>query len=166
MVKVGDSIPEFVLQTNANSTEDATNPTDITTHEVFANKTVILFGVPGAFTPTCSSSHLPGYIKHQAQLASLGVDLIACLCPNDVYVADAWAKQAGAQGKVKMLADGNGLFAEALGLGKDMTKDKMGAKRVQRFALIAKNGVVSHLAVGGVDVSGAEPFIEHLSKEQ
>ncbi len=107
---------------------------------------------------------MPGYVALREDFTSAGVDTVACLCPNDVFVVDAWGKAQGAT-SIKMLADGNGLFAEALDLSLDLTKQGLGAKRVQRFALIAKDGIIVHIGVGDLDVSGAKAILAVLKKE-
>jgi glutaredoxin/glutathione-dependent peroxiredoxin len=140
-IKIGDRIPDgkFAVMT-------AEGPGAITTQELFNGKTVAFFSVPGAFTPTCSNSHLPGYIKSAGDLKSKGIDTIACMSVNDVFVMDAWGKDRGATGKVTMLADGNGDFTKALGLELDASGFGMG-KRSQRFSMVVKNGVIEQLNV-------------------
>jgi peroxiredoxin len=137
-------------------------PGSITTDEVFKGKRVVLFSVPGAFTPTCSKTHLPSF---SAALKEKGIDTVACLAVNDVFVMDAWAKGAGASGKVMMLADGNATFTKALGLELDASGFGMGT-RGQRFALVAKDGVVEKLMVepsaGQCTVSGGESILASL----
>ena len=123
-----------------------------------------MFSVPGAFTPTCSARHLPGFVERAAEFAGKGVDEIACVSVNDAFVLQAWAAQAGAEGKVTMLADGNGDFAEALGLAADFSKFGMG-KRGQRWSAIVDDGVVKELNVeepGAFSVSSAEFMLGQL----
>jgi len=124
-----------------------------------------LFSVPGAFTPTCSKTHLPGFVQNAASIKAKGVDTIACLAVNDVFVLDAWAKSAGAGGKVLMLADGNATYTKALGLDLDASGFGMGT-RGQRFAMIVKNGVVDKLqlepSAGQCTVSGGESILASL----
>ena len=159
-IKVGDTLPEATLTT---MTEEGPGP--VQTGDFFAGKTVVLFSVPGAFTPTCSARHLPGFIDHIDAIKAAGADEVACMSVNDVFVMDAWGKGAGADGKVVMLADGNAEFASKLGLTFDGSGFGMGT-RAQRFALIAKDGVVSHLNVeepGAFDVSSADYVLKQLN---
>ncbi len=158
-IKVGDTIPAGKLMTPG-----ADGPREITTDEIFKGKTVVLFAVPGAFTPTCSAKHLPGFITHAAEFAAKGVDTIACLAVNDVFVMDAWAKDQNSGPQILMLADGSASFTRQIGLDLDLMARGLGI-RAQRFALVAKNGVVTHLAVeqpGGFDVSRAEAVLAAL----
>jgi peroxiredoxin len=151
-LKVGDKIPEAVVITMGES-----GPTPVTSTDYFSGRKVVLFSVPGAFTPTCSARHLPGFVEHAADLRNKGIDAIACTAVNDVFVMDAWEKSAGS-GDIDMLADGNGDFVGALGLALDATGFGMG-HRGQRFALVADDGVVTHLFVeegGDFKVSSAE----------
>lgn len=158
-IAVGDKLPDATL---AHMTE--AGPAPVNTTDYFAGKTVVLFAVPGAFTPTCSAQHLPGFVNNADALRAKGVDAIACLSVNDVFVMGAWGKSQAADGKVDMLADGNGDFAKALGLELDATGFGMG-HRSQRFSLIAKDGVVTHLNVeegGAFKVSSAEHALTQL----
>jgi len=158
-IQVGDKIPDATLM---HMTGDG--PAPITTADLFGGKRVVLFSVPGAFTPTCSAKHLPGFVQNADALKAKGVDTIACMSVNDVFVMDAWGKDQSTAGKVEMLADGNGDFAEALGLGLDLKNFGMGA-RSQRFSLIAEDGVVTHLNVedgGDFKVSSAEFALDQL----
>jgi peroxiredoxin (alkyl hydroperoxide reductase subunit C) len=158
-IKIGDPIPAAKLMMVG-----ANGPQETTTDEIFKNKTVVLFAVPGAFTPTCSAKHLPGFVEHIDALHAKGVDTVACIAVNDVFVMGAWAKDQGVGDKILMLADGSGTFIKSLGLELDLVARGLGM-RAQRFALVAKNGVVSHLAVeqaGGFDVSRAEAVLEAL----
>jgi glutaredoxin/glutathione-dependent peroxiredoxin len=158
-IQVGDKIPAATLM---RMTENGPGP--VTTEELFADKTVVLFSVPGAFTPTCSAKHLPGFINHAGELKAKGVDSIVCIAVNDVFVMNAWGKDAGAGDKVIMAADGNGEFSEKLGLVMDASKFGMG-KRGQRFSLIAKDGVVTQVNVEGpgeFKVSSAEHALSQL----
>jgi peroxiredoxin len=157
-IKVGDRLPEATLRTMT-----ADGPQAKTTGDIFAGKTVALFAVPGAFTPTCSAKHLPGFVEHAKDLKAKGVDLIACVSVNDVFVMDAWGK-AQSVGDVLMLADGNGEFTKAVGLELDGSKFGMGS-RSQRYSLVAKDGVVTQLNVetgGEFRVSAADYMLEHL----
>jgi peroxiredoxin len=152
-IKVGDRIPSATL-----TRAGPDGPQPVQTDDFFAGRKVALFSVPGAFTPTCSARHLPGYIERAAELAGKGVDEIACVSVNDAFVMQAWAKASGAEGKITMLADGNGDFAEALGLAADFSKFGMG-KRGQRWSAIVDDGVVKELNVeepGAFSVSSAE----------
>jgi len=138
-------------------------PQPIKSTEYFAGRKVILFSVPGAFTPTCSAYHLPGYVEHAEDFSNQGIDAIACMSVNDVFVMHAWGKSSNADG-IDMLADGNGEFTQALGLELDGTAFGMG-KRSQRFALIADNGIVTDLMVeapGEFRVSSAESVLATL----
>ena len=158
-IKVGDRLPEATLRTMT-----AEGPQAKTTSDIFAGKTVALFAVPGAFTPTCSARHLPGFKDHAADLKAKGIDLIACVAVNDVFVMDAWGKAQGVGSDVLMLADGNGEFTQAMGLELDGSKFGMGP-RSQRYSLVAKDGVVTQLNVeagGDFRVSAAEYMLEQL----
>lgn len=159
MIRVGDQVPEAsfgILR--------ADGPGQIPARDVFAGRTVVLFGVPGAFTSTCSDVHLPGYLARADDFKAAGADVVACVAVNDAEVLAAWARQRGAGEHVKMLADGNADFARATGLAIDLSRFGMGT-RLRRFAAIVVDGVVRHLAVEegpGVSVSGAEPALAAL----
>ena len=158
-IKVGDKIPAATLI----KATDA-GPAPISTAELFDGRTVALFSVPGAFTPTCSAKHLPGFVTHADDIRAKGVDEIVCIAVNDAFVMGAWGKSANAGDKVTMLADGNGDFAKALGLTMDASKFGMGT-RGQRFSLIARDGVVTELNVedaGAFAVSSAEHMLSQL----
>jgi glutaredoxin/glutathione-dependent peroxiredoxin len=158
-IKVGDTIPSTKLMMAT-----ATGPKETTTDEIFKNKKVVLFAVPGAFTPTCSAKHLPGFVQNAEAIKAKGVDTIACVAVNDAFVMDAWGKDQGTGDKILMLADGAAVFAKALGLELDLNGRGMGW-RSQRYALIAEDGVVKHLAVeapGGFEVSRAESILAAL----
>jgi peroxiredoxin len=136
----------------------------MTTDELFKGKTVVLFSLPGAFTPTCSAKHLPGFIARADEIKGRKVDTIACLSVNDAYVMEAWGKSQNAGDKVLMLADGNADFSKAVGLTRDSEKSGMGL-RGQRYALVAKDGVVTMLNVevpGAFEVSSAEAVLKTL----
>jgi peroxiredoxin len=153
-IKVGDRIPSATL----NYLKDGVQA--IRTDDIFSGKKVVLFSVPGAFTPTCSAKHLPGYVDKFAALKAKGVDTVACMAVNDAFVMDAWAKNQNA-GEIMMLADGNGAFAKALGLEMDASAFGMGM-RSKRFALVAEDGVVKHLHVeapGEFKVSAADAIL-------
>ena len=158
-IKVGDKLPSATLM---KATDDGPQP--VTTDTLFNGRTVVLFSVPGAFTPTCSARHLPGYVENAAKFAEHGVDEIVCVAVNDAFVMGAWGKSAHADGKVTMIADGNGQFADALGLTMDGTAYGMG-KRSQRFAMLVKDGTVAKLFVeepGAFRVSSAEHMLAEL----
>jgi peroxiredoxin len=157
-IAIGDRIPAATL----NFLKDGVQA--ISTGDLFAGKTVVLFAVPGAFTPTCSAKHLPGYVKHLEEIKAKGVDTVACMAVNDAFVMEAWAKSQNAPEEIMMLADGNGVFSQSLGLEMDATAFGMGM-RSKRFALVAKDGVVSQLFVeapGEFKVSAAEAVLENL----
>ncbi|KPF78058.1 alkyl hydroperoxide reductase [alpha proteobacterium AAP81b] len=159
-IKVGDSIPAMTLT----KATDA-GPAQVTTDELFKGRTVALFSVPGAFTPTCSAKHLPGFVTHADGFAAKGVDEIVCLSVNDVFVMSAWAKASGVDGKVTMIADGSADFTRALGLEMDASRFGMGM-RGQRFSMIVKDGVVATLNVedpGAFAVSSAEHMMSQLA---
>jgi peroxiredoxin len=159
MIKVGDRLPEAEFIT---MTADGTQR--FTTGTVFAGRKVVLFAVPGAFTPTCSMNHLPGFVKEADAIKARGVDTIACTAVNDVHVMNAWARATGADGKLLMLADGNGDFARAVGLEFDLTANNMG-RRSRRYSMVVEDGVVRALNVEdkpGVNVSGADTVLKQL----
>jgi peroxiredoxin (alkyl hydroperoxide reductase subunit C) len=158
-IKVGESIPSMKLMTPT-----ADGPKEIGTDEIFKGKKVVLFAVPGAFTPTCSAKHLPGFVQEADAILAKGVDTIACMSVNDVFVMSAWGKDQGTGDKVLLLADGSAAFTKSLGLELDLVARGLGV-RSQRFALIADDGKVTHLAVeqaGGFDVSRAEAVLAAL----
>ena len=158
-IKVGDKIPDTTFMKAT-----ANGPEPVESADFFKGRKVALFSVPGAFTPTCSAKHLPGFVDNAAQLKAKGIDEIACTAVNDAFVLAAWAKSAGAEGKVTMLADGNGDFAEALGLTMDGSKFGLG-KRGSRWSAIVDDGVVSELNVeepGAFSVSSAEFLVGQL----
>lgn len=155
-IKEGEKIPAVTLK--------KTDMKDITTDELFAGKKVVIFAVPGAFTPTCSEQHLPGYITHADAIRAKGVDDIICVSVNDAFVMGAWGEDRGAGDAVRMIADGNGALAKALGLDFDGSGIGFGL-RCQRFAAIVEDGVVTKLAVEEpmkLEVSGAEQILEAL----
>lgn len=138
-------------------------PENLSSDELFKGKKVVLFGLPGAFTPGCSKAHLPGFVVNADKIKAKGIDTIVCMSVNDAFVMGAWGKAQNAD-EVVMLADGNGEFTKALGLEMDATGYGMGM-RSKRFSMIVDDGVVKHLAVepaGGVDVSSAEKILEKL----
>ena len=157
-ISVGEKIPAATLQTMGEN-----GPAPISTDELFSGKKVVLFAVPGAFTPGCSMTHLPGYVVNADKIKAAGVDTIACLSVNDAFVMDAWGKAQNAE-HILMLADGNGTFTTALGLELDGTGFGMGL-RSQRYAMIVENGTVTLINVepaAGIDVSSAETILEAL----
>ena len=158
-IQAGDALPAgvFGVMTDA-------GPGAISTDELFAGKKVVLVSVPGAFTPTCSASHLPGFVKQADELLAKGVDAIAFMSVNDVFVMDAWGKDQNVGSKVTMLADGNGEYAKALDLEMDGSAFGMGT-RAQRFAMIVDDGTATHVAVeapGQFEVSKVEAILENL----
>ena len=155
-IKIGDNLPAGKFRIMGEG-----GPQDLASSQLFDGKRVLLFGLPGAFTPTCSARHLPGYVSQADELKQHGIDAIACLSVNDVHVMNAWGKSAHADGKVLMLADGNGDYTRALGLEIDLSAAGMG-RRSRRFALVARNGVVEELNVeapGEFKVSGADAML-------
>lgn len=159
MIKVGDRLPEAEFIT---MTADGTQR--FATDTVFSGRKVVLFAVPGAFTPTCSMNHMPGFVKEADAIKAKGVDTIACTAVNDVHVMNAWGRQSGADGKILMLADGNGAFAKSVGLEFDLTAHNMG-HRSKRYSMIVEDGVVKAINVEdkpGVNVSGADTILKQL----
>ena len=158
-IKVGDAIPSMKL-----TEATADGPKEVSTDSIFKGKKVVLFAVPGAFTPTCSVKHMPSFLQNIDRLKAKGVDTIACVAVNDAFVMNAWAKDQGSAGKVVMLADGSGQFTKALGLELDLNARGLGT-RSQRYALVAENGKITHLGVEGpgeFSVSSAESVLESL----
>ena len=158
-INVGDKLPEATF-----TTMGAEGPKPITTDELFKGKTVALFAVPGAFTPTCSQRHLPGFKDKAAELKAKGVDEIACVSVNDVFVMNAWGKDQGVGSDIIMLADGNGDFTKKLGLELDASRFGMGP-RSQRYSMVVKDGVVKQLNVeqgGEFRVSAADYMLSQL----
>jgi len=158
-IQAGEKLPEGSF---THMTKDG--PQKITSEQLFAGKTVVLFSVPGAFTPTCDAKHLPGFVELADQIKAKGVDTIACTAVNDVFVMNAWGKHGGVGDKILMLADGNGAYVKSLGLEMDGTKFGMGM-RGQRFALVVKDGVATHVEVekpGEFKVSTAEHVLSQL----
>ena len=158
-ISVGDTIPAVkVMQATAEG------PKEVDTGEFFKGRTVVLFGVPGAFTPTCSAKHLPSFLENTDALKAKGVDAVACMAVNDAFVMGAWAKSQDITDQVTMLADGSAAFTKAMGLEFDLTGRGLGM-RCQRFALVAKNGKVAHIAIeapGAFEVSKAEAVLAAL----
>jgi peroxiredoxin len=157
MIEVGATLPEATFSTIADG--DMKNPS---TNDLFSGKKVVLFSVPGAFTPTCSQAHLPGYVALADKMQEKGVDSIICLSVNDAFVMSAWGNASNAE-HVTMLADGNGKFAQSIGL--DMDTDTFGGLRSQRYSMLVENGVVKSLNVeapGKFEVSDAETMLGSL----
>jgi peroxiredoxin len=155
-IKVGDRLPDATF-----ATLGPDGPKPVTTAELTGGKTVALFAVPGAFTPTCHKQHLPGFLNHMKDLAAKGVDTVACTAVNDVFVMDEWAKATGASGKVLMLSDEGGGFAKAIGLDIDLSGRGVGlGLRSKRYAMLVKDGVVAVL-----NVEDAPPMHDKSSAE-
>jgi glutaredoxin/glutathione-dependent peroxiredoxin len=159
-INVGDKMPSVTLK---QLTSEGVK--EFTTDEIFRGKKVVLFAVPGAFTPACSQRHLPGYVDKAANLKAKGIDEIACVAVNDAFVMGAWAKEQKTEGKVRMLADGSGDFTRALGLELDLTKGGLGM-RSRRYAMLVDDGVVKSLNIeaqpGQVEASSAEAMLKAL----
>ncbi len=158
-VKVGDSIPSMKLMMAT-----ADGPKEVSTDDLFKGKKVVMFAVPGAFTPTCSVKHLPGFVQNADAIKAKGVESVICVAVNDPFVMGAWGKDQGTGEKVTMLADGSAMLTKALGLELDLTARGLGI-RSQRYALVAEDGKVTHLAVeapGGFEVSKAESILATL----
>jgi len=156
-IQVGDKIPDGMF-----TVMGAEGPTGLSTADLFAGKKVVLFAVPGAFTPTCSAAHLPGFVVHVDEIKAKGVDTVACMSVNDVFVMHAWGQSGNAE-HIQMLADGNGTFTEALGLVLDGSGFGMGA-RSKRFAMVVDDGVVTLLNVdeAALEGSSAEAILAAL----
>lgn len=158
-IKPGEKLPSGTFKVMGDK-----GPQDLSTAQLFDGKKVVLFSVPGAFTPTCDAKHLPGFVELADQFKAKGVDTLACMAVNDVFVMNAWGKSAHVDGKVLMLADGNGDYARALGLELDGRGFGMGM-RGQRFALVVDNGVARHVAVeapGQFKVSAADAVLTQV----
>jgi len=158
-IKAGDPMPKGTLKRMTPE-----GPKDISTDDLFKGKKVVLFSVPGAFTPTCDAKHLPGFVENAQALKGKGVDTIACMAVNDVFVMNAWGKSQNAGDKVMMLADGNGDYARALGLTMDGSRFGMGT-RGQRFAVVVEDGVAKKVyieAPGEFKVSAAENILANV----
>jgi len=158
-IKIGDTMPTGAFKS---MTKDGAQA--MTTEQLFKGKTVVLFSVPGAFTPTCDAKHLPGFVQHAGDIKARGVDTVACMAVNDVFVMGAWGKAHNVGDAVVMLADGNADYAKALGLELDATGFGMGV-RGKRFSVVVKDGVVTHLNLEGpgeFKVSSAEHVLTQL----
>ena len=157
-IQVGDSIPEATMKIMGDK-----GPQDVTTSDLFAGKKVVLFAVPGAYTPTCSVAHLPGFVANADKIKAKGVDSVVCVSVNDAFVMDAWGKGQNAE-ELMMVADGNGDFTSAMGVELDGSGFGLGT-RSSRYSLIAEDGVVKTLNLedgGGFEVSSAEAILEAL----
>jgi peroxiredoxin len=155
-IKVGDKIPSVTLRVMSDD-----GPKELSTEELFGGKKVVVFALPGAFTPTCSVKHLPGYVQQADAIAGKGVDTIACISVNDAFVMHAWGDNQGVGDKVMMVADGSGDFARAVGLELDVAARGMGM-RSQRYSMVVEDGVVSSLnveAAGKFEVSDADTIL-------
>lgn len=159
-ISVGDKLPEAVFRTIT-----ADGPKELKTDDVFAGKKVVLFAVPGAYTPSCHARHLPGFLTHAEEIKGKGVDTIACVSVNDMFVMDYWAQETGGKDKLLFLSDGNAEFTKAIGLEMDVSVAGMGI-RSQRYVMIVEDGTVTMLSVeeqgGVVDLSSAETVLKSL----
>lgn len=159
-IAVGESLPNVTL-----TLVTADGPKPVQAKDYFAGKTIVLFGLPGAFTPTCHKNHLPGFLVNEAAFKGKGVDVIALTSVNDPFVLAAWADATGSKGHIEFLADGSGVFARAAGLDLDLTERGLGV-RSQRYSMLVKNGVVKELNIepqpGVADVSGAEHILGQI----
>lgn len=159
-IAVGDSLPDATFKVR---TPDGLK--DLAVKDLTAGKKLVIFAVPGAFTPTCHAKHLPSYVEHYDELKAKGVDMVACVSVNDAFVLDAWAKQGGAEGKITMLSDGNATFTKAIGLDFDGSGFGLGT-RSKRYAMIVQDGKVTALEIeeapGVMEVSGADRVLAIL----
>lgn len=159
MIKVGDMVPSLKLMQAGPD-----GPAEVSTDELLRGRRVVVFATPGAFTPTCSMKHVPGFMENMDALTAKGIDAVVCVAVNDVFVMGAWARDMGVEGRVIMLADGSGVLTKALGLELDLTARGLGV-RSHRYAMVVEDGRVAHLAVeppGGFDVSKAESLLAAL----
>ena len=158
-IKEGDKIPSGTVTMMTGE-----GPKPVSTDDLFKGKKVVVFAVPGAFTPTCSAKHLPGFVEKSQEIKAKGINTIACIAVNDAFVMDAWGKSQNTAGKVEMLADGSSKFTDALGLGMDLTDRGLG-KRSRRYSMIVDNGVVKKLNLeegGAFQVSDAQTILKQL----
>lgn len=158
-LQVGDKVPSVTLYEMG-----ADGPAAVTSDEFFAGRKVVLFAVPGAFTPTCSAQHVPGFVNNAAEIKAKGVDDIACIATNDAFVMGAWGKDQGAGDKVRMLADGSGDFTRAAGFEFDLSERGLGV-RSKRYAMVVEDGTITTLNMedgGGLTISSAESVLEAL----
>ncbi|HCN91503.1 MAG TPA: peroxiredoxin [Oxalobacteraceae bacterium] len=165
-IKIGDRLPEGKLAEFIESPSEgcAIGPNTFNVSDLTKGKKIAIFGLPGAYTPTCSAQHVPGYVKHAAELKAKGVDEIWCISVNDAFVMGAWGRDQKAVGTVRMMGDGNGDYSKALGLDADMSKFGMGT-RSQRYSMLVDDGVVKQLNVeqgGKFEVSNAETLLAQL----
>jgi len=158
-ISVGDTIPSVDI-----ATMTADGPSGVNTDEIFKGKKVAIFGIPGAFTPTCSAQHLPGFVQHADAIKGKGIDIIACIAVNDAFVMGAWGKDQSVGDKVMMLADGSAKFAAATGLELDLTDKGLGVRN-KRFSMIVDDGVVKslHIDEGAFEKTSAEQMLSELS---
>jgi peroxiredoxin len=164
-IKVGDRLPDGQLQEfiEVETAGCSIGPNTFNVQDLVKGKKIVIFGLPGAYTPTCSAKHVPGYIRHYDALKSKGVDEIWCLSVNDAFVMGAWGREQGATGKVRMMADGSAEYTKKLGLELDLIARGMGV-RCQRFSMLVEDGVVKKLHVeapGKFEVSDAETMLAH-----
>ena len=158
-VSVGDVIPDVTLVTMGDS-----GPEQVSTDDLFKDKKVVAFGLPGAFTPSCSAKHLPGFVANADTIKAKGVDSIICFSVNDVFVMDAWGKAQNVEDKIAMIADGSGVLANALGMELDLTERGLGV-RSRRYSMIVDDGMISSLNLedgGAFEVSSADKILEQL----
>ena len=166
MIQVGDVIPDATLMETTEFGEACPlSPRPVSVAEALAGKRVVVFGLPGAYTPTCSAKHVPGYLEHLGDFKARGIDEVWCVSVNDAYVMAAWGREQGAIGKIRMLGDGNGELTDRLGLDLDRTQEGMG-RRSKRYSMLIDNGVVKQLNIeqpGKFVVSNAETILGQLS---
>lgn len=158
-IKVGDKIPSATLYRMGEN-----GPEPVTTDELCSGKKVVLFGLPGAFTPTCSAQHVPGFLQNADAISAKGVDTIACMSVNDAFVMGAWAKDQGTAGKIEMLGDGSAELTKAMGIELDLTGRGLGV-RSRRFSMLLDDGVVKQLNLeegGALEISGADTILGQL----
>ena len=159
-IQVGEKLPEATF-----TVMGAEGPEKKSTAEIFGGKKVVLFAVPGAYTPTCHKGHMPGFVQHAGDFKAKGIDTIACIAVNDIFVMDAWAKESGAAGKIEMLADGNADFAKAIGLEIDLSAHGLGV-RSHRYSMLVEDGEVKTLNVEEAppnhDVSSAATMLSQI----
>ena len=164
MSELSTSFPKAILKKHVKAVDGISRWVDIDTLELAEDRKIVVFGLPGAFTPTCSAKHMPGFVEYESDIKARGIDEIICVSVNDAFVMQAWEKDQNSKGKVTLFADGNGDFTSALGLELDGTGYGLG-KRSQRFAMIVQDGVIEHLKVEegpGIDVSSAESILALL----
>jgi peroxiredoxin len=165
-IKIGDTLPEGALSEFIETETEGCSlgPNTFKVQDLVKGKKIAIFGLPGAYTPTCSAQHVPGYVQHAAELKAKGVDEIWCISVNDAFVMGAWGRDQKATGTIRMMADGNAAYSKALGLDADFTKFGMGT-RSQRYSMLVDNGVVTQLNIeqgGKFEVSNAETLLGQL----